>query len=103
MKEMIIERDKKKLAKNNAAGVANLNTQVKEDLENDDASEGVAIFVESDGMPTIEEMLKTMGYVGVGVYLNVMSDQYRDCDENAIETLYNKKKVTFDHTSKPGV
>ena len=84
MKEMIIERGKKKLAEKNAAGVANLNTQAKEDLEDDDASEGAAIVLESDGIPTREEMLKTMGYVGVGVCLNVMSDQYHDSDYNAI-------------------
>ena len=45
MNEMIIKREKKKLAEKNAAGVANLNTQAKEDLEDDDASEGVAIFL----------------------------------------------------------
>ena len=62
-------------------------------------------------------MLKTKGYVGVGVYLNVMSDQDNDSDDNAIkfgfaspgatqhpiETFYNKKEVTFDRTSKPEV
>ena len=84
MKEMIIERGKKKLAEKNAAGVANLNTQAKEDLEDDDASEGTAIVLESDGIPTREEMLKTMGYVGIGVCLNVMYDQYHDSDYNAI-------------------
>ena len=116
MKEMIIEREKNKLADKNAAGVANLNTQSKEDLEDDDAFEGVAIILESDGMPTREDMLKTMGFVGVGVCLIVMSDQYHDSDDNAIkfgfaspgatqhpiEMFYNKKEVTFDHTSKPG-
>ena len=62
-------------------------------------------------------MLKTMGYVGVGVCLNVISDQDHDSDDNAIkfgfastsatrhpiETFYNKKEVTFYRTSKPGV
>ena len=52
MKEMIIDREKNKLAEKNAAGVANLNNQAKEDLEDDDASEGVAIVLDSDGMPT---------------------------------------------------
>ena len=117
MKEMITEREKRKLADKNAASVANLNTQAKEDIKDDDASEGVAIVLDSDWMPTRENMLKTMGYVGVGVCLNFMSDQDHDSDENAIkfgfaspgatrhpiETLYNKKEVTFDRTSKPGV
>ena len=45
MKEMIIERKKNNLADKNTAGFANLNTQKKEDLKDDDASEGVAIFL----------------------------------------------------------
>ena len=58
-----------------------------------------------------------MGYVGLGVCLNVMPDQDQDNDDNnikfgfsspgatqhPIETLYNKKEVEFDRTSKPGV
>ena len=105
MKEMIIEREKKNLAENNSAGVVNINTQAKEDPKDDNASEDVAIVLESDGMPTREEMLKTMGYVGLGVCLNAMSDQDHDNDDNnikfgfaspgatqhTIETLYNKK------------
>ena len=85
MKEMIIERGKKNLAEKNAAGVANINTQAKEDPEDDNASEDVAIVLESDGMPTREEMLKTMGYLGVGVCLNVISDQDQDNDDNNIK------------------
>ena len=117
MKEMIIEREKKKLAEKNAAGVANIKTQAKEDTEDDNTSEDVAIVLESDGMPTREEMLKIMVYLGVGVYLNFMSDQDQDNDDkkfklgfaslgdtqHPIETFYNKKEVKFDRTSKPEV
>ena len=117
MKEMIIEREKKNLTEKNAAGVDNINTQEKEDPEDDNDYEDVAIVLESDGIPTREEMLKTMGYVGVGVCLNVMSYQDQDNDGNnikfgfaspgatqhPIETLYNKKEVVFERTPKPGV
>ena len=49
MNEMIIKREKKKLAEKNAAGVANLNTQAKEYIKDDDASEGAA--VDNTGIP----------------------------------------------------
>ena len=86
MKEMIIKRGKKNLAEKNAAGVANINTQEKEDPKDDNTSEDVAIVLESDGMPTREEMLKNMGYVGLGVCLNVMPDQDQDNDDKILNS-----------------